>query len=225
MTARSDVSAALADVLSDGPWLRRTLQQWRPYICPFEVLVDAVPERARVFDIGCGSGLWLLLLAKTGRLREGVGFDLEGAAIEYANQAKRRVATGSALTFIHADNSFQWPVGEFDVVTMVDVMHHVRPEDQATMIRRAAAALKPNGIFLYKDMVAKPRWRALANRAHDLVMARQWIHYYDFARVVDVARDCGLALERAATINRLWYGHELGVFRAESGRRQPPTVT
>lgn len=220
MTARSDVSAALADVFNDGPWLRRTLQQWRPYICPFEVLVDAVPERARVFDVGCGSGLLLLLLAKTGRLREGVGFDLQGPAIDYANQAKRKLAAGPALTFIHADERFEWPVGEFDVVTMIDVMHHVRPQEQAAMILRAAAALKPGGLFLYKDMVRRPHWRALANRVHDLVMARQWIHYCDFAHVVDVARDCGLVLERAATVNRLWYGHELGVFRrAEGGHR------
>jgi 2-polyprenyl-3-methyl-5-hydroxy-6-metoxy-1,4-benzoquinol methylase len=225
VTARSDVSAALAEVFSEGPWLRRTLQQWRPYICPFEVLVDAVPERARVFDIGCGAGLFLLLLAKTGRLREGVGFDLEGAAIAYANHAKTKLKEGTPLTFIHADESFEWPVGEFDVVTMIDVMHHVKPQDQAGMIGRAVAALKPKGLFIYKDMVRTPAWRALANRAHDLVMAQQWIHYCDFGRVVDLARESGLVLERAATINRLWYGHELGIFRRSKAGAGSSKVT
>ena len=84
---------------------------------------------------------------------------------------------------------------------------------QEEVIRHACRTVKPGGIFLYKDMVGRPFWRALANRMHDLVLARQWIHYVPIARIDGWAKDEGLTVERAGRTDRWWYGHELRVFR------------
>jgi 2-polyprenyl-3-methyl-5-hydroxy-6-metoxy-1,4-benzoquinol methylase len=213
MTKRSDVSAALAEIFVDGPWLTRTLQRCRPHICPFEVLVDRVPNASRILDIGCGAGLFLTLLASQGRLTYGIGVDVRREAIEYANHVKARLPQASQLEFIVDDGMFRWPKREFDVVSMIDVIHHVPPSQQRNMIQRVATAVAPKGIFIYKDMVRRPLWRAWANRLHDLVLARQWIHYFDVDEVVKVAQGCGLTLVHTARIDRLWYGHELAVFQ------------
>ena len=50
------------------------------------------------------------------------------------------------------------------------------------------------------------------NRLHDLVMARQWIHYAPIADVESWSRQAGLTLVHAEDTSRCWYGHELRIF-------------
>jgi len=99
-------------------------------------------------------------------------------------------------------------------VSLIDVPHHVPPAGQRECFLTAAARLGPGGVLIYKDMARRPVWRALANRLHDLVLARQWIHYVPVERVEGWAAEAGLGLTRAARFNRLWYAHELRVFRS-----------
>ena len=197
-----------------GPALFRALQRYRPYICPFDELLPEVPSGASVLDIGCGGGLFLGLIDAIGLRPRGEGFDVSAPAIRLAkNMAASNRDHGGELHFQRLDPDSSWPAGEFDVVAMIDVIHHVPPAAQEDVIRRACQKAKPGGIFLYKDMVKRPRWRALANRMHDLVLARQWIHYVPVADVERWAADEEMKLERSELMNRLWYGHELRVFR------------
>lgn len=208
------LSDKAATLYSDGPILFRALQRYRPYICPFEELLSEMPSDASVLDIGCGGGLFLGLIDAIGLKPKGQGFDVSAPAIRLAeSMAARNRKRGGDLHFQRLDHDASWPSGQFDVVAMIDVIHHVRPSAQEDVIRRACQKVKLGGLFLYKDMVKRPRWRALANRMHDLVLARQWIHYVPVADVERWAADEEMKLERSELINRLWYGHELRVFR------------
>src|SRR5580704_9820933 len=85
LTARQ-LAAISRSLYREGPLLLRTLQHWRPYICPFENLVAYVREGSRALDIGCGSGLLLSLTAGVGIKFEGVGFDVSRQGIELATR-------------------------------------------------------------------------------------------------------------------------------------------
>jgi 2-polyprenyl-3-methyl-5-hydroxy-6-metoxy-1,4-benzoquinol methylase len=208
------LSRSAAELYPEGPVLFRKLQRYRPYICPFEELIPEVPMGASVLDIGCGGGLFLGLIDAAGLKPTGLGFDVSAPAIRLADSmAAARRNRGGHLHFRRLAPDEPWPTGKFDVVSMIDVIHHVPAAAQENVIRRACRRVKPGGAFVYKDMVKRPRWRAFANQMHDLVLARQWIHYAPVAEVERWAADEGLALERAELINRLWYGHELRVFR------------
>jgi 2-polyprenyl-3-methyl-5-hydroxy-6-metoxy-1,4-benzoquinol methylase len=208
------LSRMAAALYPTGPWLFRSLQRYRPYICPFEALIAEVPEGARVLDIGCGGGLFLGLATAAGLRPDGTGFDVSVPALALAKgMAEEARKAGARLDFRRIDANAPWPEGDFDVVSMIDVIHHVPRKNQQEVIRRACAKVKPGGCFLYKDMVERPRWRAAANRLHDLVLARQWIHYVPASAVQSWAADEGLDLERSERFDRLWYGHELFVFR------------
>jgi 2-polyprenyl-3-methyl-5-hydroxy-6-metoxy-1,4-benzoquinol methylase len=198
--------------------LMMQLRQWyRPFICPFDELITRVPVDSHVLDVGCGGGLFLGLLRVTRRIAFGHGFDSSPQAIAVARQmaarAERSGISAGSLLFEHRRVTGAWPGGQFDVVSIVDVMHHVRPASQQRLLKLAVCRIKPGGLLLYKDMASQPQWRAVANRLHDLLLAHQCIHYVPIAEVKGWATDAGLELIESRTINRLWYSHELCVFR------------
>lgn len=187
-----------------GGWLSRN----RPAICPFERLVAQVPTGASVLDIGCGGGLFLGLLAETGRLRLGVGIDPDARAIERARRMSRRRAYEALLRFDTVSPDAALPTGQFDVVAMIDVMHHVAPAAQSAALEAALARVAPGGRFVYKDMARRPIAAAMANRLHDLLLARQWIHYVPIERVANAATAGGLRPRARAAARRFVYVHE-----------------
>ncbi|MGQ0628555.1 MAG: class I SAM-dependent methyltransferase [Phycisphaerales bacterium] len=215
----AELSATAATLYQSGPRLLRLMQRYRPFISPFELLLPHVPTGATLLDVGCGGGLLLSLLAARQQLTLGVGFDSSSRAIAAAEGARRALADrGSVLHFERLDASRPWPSDpvQFDVVSIIDVIHHVAPAHQRGVIETACARVKPGGILLYKDMCRRPRWRAATNRLHDLIMARQWIHPAPIEQVELWAAGCGLTVEHRASITRYWYGHELRVFRRPS---------
>jgi len=204
-----------ARVFAASPMPRRTILKYRPFICPFEELLPYVPDGSSVFDIGCGCGLFLLALAFAGKRISAVGVDMAPDAIRAAGRAARTAeieATGSMLSFEVAPDSEAWPAGQFDVVSLIDVLHHVPAAGQRAFVTAAASRVRPGGFLIYKDMCRRPVWRSCANRLHDLLLARQWIRYRDIAEVREWAAAVGLAPQSRRDLARLWYGHELCVF-------------
>ena len=211
-----DLAALATRLYPSGSLVMRTMQRWRPYICPFGALIVHVPVGSRVLDVGCGGGLFLGLLSALGRLSSGYGFDSSPSAIRIAQEMAARVdsnARTQTLRFEHRDAEADWPEGRFDVVSTVDVMHHVPPAAQRDVFMRAAERVAPGGRFLYKDVGDRPLWRAWASRLHDLTIARQWIHFVPMAVVDAWSREAGLVVAHAESIDMLWYGHELRVYQ------------
>jgi cyclopropane fatty-acyl-phospholipid synthase-like methyltransferase len=194
-----------------GPLLLRKMQHYRPYICPFEILLAHLPEQGRILDIGCGSGLLLALASAVTPGIKGIGFDTSPAAIELARRLQNK-----DLEFRHLPAEAPWPAGQFDAVTAVDVLHHVPVRGQQEFILRAAAKVAPGGVFIYKDIAQRPMWRAAANRLHDLLIAREWIHYAPVEHVEKWSAAAELRLTHSEDVNRLWYPHQLRVFRRAS---------
>src|SRR5579863_6529167 len=129
------------DLYAETSGVPRWLQICRPYICPFDCLIQHIPQGVRVLDVGCGCGLFLGLLAKTSGLHSSVGFDTSEKAIAVAKKMSNRCNTSSdeaILTFIRCRAEDPWPEGNFDVVSMIDVIHHVPPPVQESVMRTAA---------------------------------------------------------------------------------------
>jgi SAM-dependent methyltransferase len=203
-------------IYADGPAVRRRMMGLRPYICPFHRLIDLVPVGASVLDVGCGCGLFLGLLAATGRRPRGVGFDVSAGAIPAAQGMAHRLKAADVetdLRFERVDVNDPWPPGAFDVVSVIDVFHHVPPDRQRALFGTAVGSVRPGGLLIYKDVGPQPLWRAWANRLHDLLVAREWVHLIPASRVESWGRESGLERLRSERINALWYGHDLLVFR------------
>jgi 2-polyprenyl-3-methyl-5-hydroxy-6-metoxy-1,4-benzoquinol methylase len=210
------VAALAKSLYHSGPGFRYRMQQYRPYLCPVEVLLSLVPEAGSVLDIGCGCALLLGLALRSGKDIHAIGVDISEDALKMAAAMKEHGlahAEGQRLTLHLSREVADWPAGSFDMVSLIDVMHHVRMDWRTKIIEAAIARVKPGGILMYKDMCRRPRWRAFQNWCQDLLVSRQWIHYLPIAEVEAMARDADLIELRSETINRLGFGHELRVYR------------
>lgn len=209
----SQVADIARQIYPDGPIMLRKLQHWRPRICPYHVLLDQVPANVRVLDVGCGAGLFLGTLAATGRIAGGFGFDSSAPAIAVADTMTRQLPQNHNVRFQHLDATEPWPDGDFDLISVIDVMHHVPPAAQRAVFAQAAARVTPGKWFLYKDMARRPIWRATANRMHDLVVAQEWINYVDMDKILAWGAQEGLTVHARQDIDMLWYRHELVLFQ------------
>jgi len=186
---------------------RARLQRWRPRFVPFAPLVAAVPPQARVLDLGCGAGLFLALLAQRGDLVEGLGVDASRGAIDRAEDMRSRHRHGAVFAFCCQDARTPLPTGPWDVVSLIDVLHHVPPAQQAGVVAAAAKVLRPGGLLIIKEMATTPWWCAGANRLHDLLLAREWIHQMDASTVARWCSSAGLAITTHGAARHAWYAH------------------
>lgn len=207
-----------------GTPMVRFMQRYRSYICPLHEVIREVPAQSRVLDVGCGNGLLLNLLAHQGRIGHGHGFDLSGPAIDVARQVALRHPPDRTITFETRSVNQGIPRLGFEVVTVVDVLHHIPDAYKQAFVADLCDAVPEGGRLIIKDMVCRPQWRAAANRLHDLVMARQWVEHADPAHVEQWAARKGMVVRRRATFNTLWYGHWLLVMQRHPGHEPQEAI-
>jgi cyclopropane fatty-acyl-phospholipid synthase-like methyltransferase len=200
---------SVQDLYRDSGLLDRLRMRGRLAICPFEPLLEEIKPGAHMLDIGCGHGL-LLCRAVLERQVDGIGWDVNTHAIAIAHLMAARLARSletthrpGRLRFSLSGDSAAWPTDTFDVVTMIDVLHHIPRDQQEVFLRRAAARVAPGGTFIYKDIAGPPAWMAGMNRFHDLIVARQWVHYFPMCQVVQTLEAMGLELRKRAAIRTM----------------------
>jgi 2-polyprenyl-3-methyl-5-hydroxy-6-metoxy-1,4-benzoquinol methylase len=128
------------------------------------MLDEAIPEDARVLDLGCGTGQMTLFLARDQRLL--VGADLTRASLALARQAVRSFGVQGTL-FVETD--LRHPglrPAAFDVVLCLGVLHHT-PDPRAAFAA-VARLVRPGGVLvvgLYNAIARLPhRLRRLVAR-------------------------------------------------------------
>jgi SAM-dependent methyltransferase len=113
-----------------------------------------LPERLtagiRVADLGCGTGHAINLMAKEYPRSDFVGYDIAADAIERARAEAQGMGLSNARFEVR--DVTQLPSdARFDLITSFDAVHDQR--DPAAVLRSAAAALAPDGVYL----VVEPR--------------------------------------------------------------------
>jgi SAM-dependent methyltransferase len=108
-----------------------------------------LPERLaagiRVADLGCGTGHAINLMALEYPRSRFVGYDIAADAIERARAEARAMGLTNAA-FEVADVTRLPAETQFDLITSFDAIHDQR--DPAAVLRSAAAALAPDGVYL-----------------------------------------------------------------------------
>jgi SAM-dependent methyltransferase len=105
------------------------------------LLFDRVPSRARVLDLGCGTGV--PVARALSERYEVVGADISASQLGLA----RRQAPGVAL--LRADmGSLHFPPATFDAVVSFYAVFHLPREEQPALFARIIEWLRPGGYLL-----------------------------------------------------------------------------
>lgn len=144
------------------------------------LLDDAGLTKPRLLDGGCGAGALLAELAQRGRA---VGVDVSASAIALTRER-------GLEPIVQADlERLPLAAGAFDVVMLLDVLEHVRDDQQA--LNEAARVLRPGGLAIITLPALGFLWSA-----HDEALG----HYrrYQPSRVRQMIADAGLAATRVS---------------------------
>jgi SAM-dependent methyltransferase len=118
-----------------------------------DLIIAALGERSagRVLDLGAGTGLLTVRLARKGF--RPMGIDLDARALERARE--NAGVEGVEIEFQEGDGaSLNWPEGTFDAVTSLNLLHET--DDPAAVLRESARVLKPGGLLAMADMRRGP---------------------------------------------------------------------
>jgi len=124
----------------------------------FLPLAKGLPERLaagiRVADLGCGTGHAINLMAREYPASTFIGYDLASDAIEHGRAEARSMGLSNAR-FEKVDVARLPAQPNFDLITSFDAIHDQR--DPASMLRAAAVALAPGGVYFAVEPRASSR--------------------------------------------------------------------
>jgi ubiquinone/menaquinone biosynthesis C-methylase UbiE len=97
-----------------------------------------------LLDIGAGRGE--LVVAAAARGARAVGVEYSATAVELSRKTLEAHGNPEGASVILADaRALPLPDGDFDVVTMLDVIEHLTPAEQAAVLAQARRVLRPGG--------------------------------------------------------------------------------
>ncbi len=99
-------------------------------------------QNAKVLDIGIGRGEMLSMMKKWG-YTDYCGIDISPSTVDFCQKI--------GLNAIKVDNSTEYLTqhsGQYDVITMLDVLEHFKKEDIIPFLKTARLALKQDGVFI-----------------------------------------------------------------------------
>ena len=182
---------------------------YRPLYAPLDAVLRWVPEGATMLDVGCGTGTLLLLADRVRRLTRGFGHDVRAEPLAVA----RAVADPARIELVCSAEVPAAMIREAQVVSVVDVLHHVPRATRAGFIAGLLAEASPGATFIFKDLDPRPRWRGLANRVTDWISTRSRVDYLSMDELAaTLARHGFDVLERRRLHKHVW-SHYLVVGR------------
>jgi len=210
-TERSKCSELILQVIRayDSPLVRAYC--WARFWILHQRFLDEIgqylPRSGRVLDVGCGFGLFSMYYALATPELEVYGIDLDGRRIDQARAAAKRLG----LRNVHyevADAARYADASLFDVIYMLDIVHHIPPSSVQPLIRRLANALPPSRRLLIKDVGRRPAYKRWFTHALDKLMDRKTpVSYWSPEDLQSLLADSGFRVYRHLMVDFLPYPH------------------
>ncbi|KAF0963384.1 class I SAM-dependent methyltransferase [Rhodococcus sp. T7] len=145
-----------------------------------ELRVRETPRR--VVDVGAGTGVGSLTLARRFPAAEVIAIDRSEVMLDRIRTAAREQGLPYRVSVVHADLDAGWPAVEAaDVVWAASSLHEVADPDR--VLRDMHAAMNPDGVLVVVEMDALPRLLpenlgmgrpGLESRCHDALARMDW---------------------------------------------------
>ncbi|MEQ8907711.1 MAG: class I SAM-dependent methyltransferase [Vicingaceae bacterium] len=147
---------------------------YRPLVCPFKELLEMLPEKASVFDIGCGSGMFLSLVKEFRNPIQLAGIEITPQLIDNAKKVLDSQNTNTKLEVFDGKKIPDF-VSEFDFIFMIDVFHHIPKGQQWAFLDQLFDKMKNGAKLIFKDIEGSHPLKYW-NKVHDSLLAGEIGH-------------------------------------------------
>ncbi len=178
---------------------------YRPYICPFDDILNSLPNNLSLFDVGCGSGSFLSIINEFKSPTKLAGVEISNDLVE---NAKSLFKSKNIQTDIYKYDGTNIPeqLNEYDYVSMIDVFHHIPPAVQDAFMLQLFQKMKSNSTLIFKD-IDKSSIFVLFNKLHDLLLSSEIGNEISVNRATDLLKKAGFTIESVSTRQMLVYPH------------------
>lgn len=185
----------------------------RSIVCPMEMVLSRIPAHCSLFDLGCGTGAFLQLIAQSKNPKSLGGSDTNPSLLEKSSALLQKEYPHLAKTpnFIVSDNPPS-QIESYNVITLVDVLHHIPKLKQKRFLEKIHHNMRSGATFLLKDIdAASPL--VIFNKIHDAIFAGNGFQERPALEVSSILQALGLEILHKESRRRLWYPHYLIVAR------------
>ena len=133
-------------------------------------------EGARVLDVGCGGGILAEAMAQRGA--QVTGIDLSEKALRVAQLHLHE----SGLSIDYRKSSAEDLIGEFDLVTCMELLEHV--PDPESMVAACARLVRPGGQVFFSTINRNPKSYLLAVVGAEYVLGLLPKGTHDYTRFI-----------------------------------------
>lgn len=223
MSSMSDVKAYDYNLIPPGYYdnIYRTGHPIRRawHIEKFERVLDCLPQSPRqtILDIGCFAGTFLSLLPEQWFSGQ-VGVDILADQIEYSQKTFAR--SFRSFKHIAALSQLNRIEGNFDCVTMIEVIEHLTIEEIRTCFTQIATLLKPGGTLVFSTPNYTSCWPLLElilNQASDISYEEQHITKFNYFNLLSKLRKIYPKLDEQFTVEFKTSTHFISPFLAIFG--------
>ena len=190
------------------PFVQTLKRTARPWICPFDPILDAIPPGKVVFDIGCGSGFLLGLTGGSKSPRRLMGVEIDRTLVAATRSyLALNVPDVAATICVYDGAAFPESLAEADVVLLVDVLHHVPKNNQQAFLTSIHEKMQPGARLILKDIDAGRRVLCLCNKLHDLLAAGEIGNELTAHETERRLTSLGFEIVGRGAERRVWYPH------------------
>jgi 2-polyprenyl-3-methyl-5-hydroxy-6-metoxy-1,4-benzoquinol methylase len=140
--------------------------------CPFPQIETEVPADGDVLEVGCGHGVLSLYLALEKPGRRVTGVDIDMYKVRAAARAAGGLHDGEATVAFETVEAGYRPSGAWDAIVFADMLYLLPEAEQKALLDAAAAALRPGGRVVIKEVGPTPEWKARWNRIQETLATR-----------------------------------------------------
>lgn len=168
----------------DAPALYRSagagLKTWaflkaRALQTPYPYLASLLPKSGSVLDMACGHGLLSTTLALHSPKLQITAVDCDARRLEVARKVadfhRLPIAFHQAMLLDFLRDAVA--TGKrWDGIALIDSLHYMPLAEQHEVLRLAAGALQPRGVFLLREVNAGEAMRSGTNKLHEWLLTR-----------------------------------------------------
>jgi 2-polyprenyl-3-methyl-5-hydroxy-6-metoxy-1,4-benzoquinol methylase len=144
---------------------------FRPYICPFGDILSGIGYKKKIFDIGCGSGMFLCLCAEFCSPSKLGGIEISQKLVDNTIKLLNDYNISKSITRYDGED-IPTEIKDYDFITLIDVLHHVPKEKQEKFLKRIISQMKPRSRLIIKD-IDGGSLLVFFNKIHDYIFSRE----------------------------------------------------